>query len=219
MKLLALLLFIPLYVNAQDFPSAWWTEIPRSEAASWEILPQDASPGEVILSKRTELGIFSNFGDTPFVLDGDSFASLEGLWQSLKYPDPMMRNDPRSKVFGWPYTRNEVQALTGFEAKAAGEDAKKIYAKNSLKNVSWKGFEFDYLDFDKGSEFHYQLIYRASVAKLNQNPGLWDLLLKTKCLKLKPDHQPGSHEPPAYRYYDIYMKLRDDRLHQDCSKN
>ena len=49
---------------AQDFPSDWWRPVPREDAASWEILPQDALPGEVILSKRTELGIFSYF-DSP----------------------------------------------------------------------------------------------------------------------------------------------------------
>ena len=32
---------------------------PRHEAASWESLPQDAGPGEVILSKRNELGLLS----------------------------------------------------------------------------------------------------------------------------------------------------------------
>src|SRR5689334_11488930 len=147
MRWFCLLLLIPLLLHAQDFPPEWWKEIPRSEAAGWEILPQDAAPGEVILSKRTELGIFSNFGATPFVLEGENFASIEGLWQSLKYPDPLNKNDPRSAVKEWKYTRTEVQALTGFEAKGAGDEAKKIYAKYGFKNVSWKGFGFDYLDF------------------------------------------------------------------------
>jgi hypothetical protein len=45
--------------HAKDYPREWWIDIPRHEAAAWEILPQDAKPGEVILSKRTELGILS----------------------------------------------------------------------------------------------------------------------------------------------------------------
>ena len=51
-----------------NYPQEWWVEIPRDQARSWEILPQDANEGEVILSKRTELGIFSNFSYTPFCL-------------------------------------------------------------------------------------------------------------------------------------------------------
>jgi hypothetical protein len=49
-----------IHLHPEDthaYPAAWWAPVPRESAASWEILPQDAGPGEVILSKRTELGI------------------------------------------------------------------------------------------------------------------------------------------------------------------
>lgn len=220
MRFFSLLLFIISSLSfAQDFPAQWWKEVPRHEASSWEILPQDAGDSEVILSKRTELGVFSNFAATPFTLDGLSFHSLEGLWQSLKYPDPSDANDIRNSVQDWPYSREQVQQMVAFEAKAAGDQAKKIYAKHGFKLVSWQGHHFDYVDFAEGSTYHYQLIARATLAKLDQNPGLWDLLLKTKCLKLRPDHKPQDREPPAYRYYEIYMSLRALKQETSCPKN
>ena len=52
------------------YPAHWWTPISKEGAPAWEILPQEASPGEVILSKRNELGLLSNFAATPFTFKG-----------------------------------------------------------------------------------------------------------------------------------------------------
>ena len=49
-----LLLFVRS-IYAESYPEKWWEEFPREEAHYWEILPQDAEHGEVILSKRIEL--------------------------------------------------------------------------------------------------------------------------------------------------------------------
>lgn len=215
-NLLLILLFVSLNTFAQDFPADWFKEVPRSEAASWEILPQDAKPGEVILSKRTELGIFSNFGATPFTLDGKTFASVEGLWQSLKYPDPM-NPDKRNEITPWPHTRAEVEAMVSFDAKNAGNLANDMYKKYKLKNINWNNHFFDYGDYAEGSAYHYVLIKRALRAKLDQNDGLWDLLLKTKCLTLKPDHKMSGDEPASYHFYKIYMELRSERQFVQCS--
>lgn len=209
--LLLITLLVPFITLAESYPREWWIEIPREEAASWEILPQDAKPGEVILSKRTELGIFSNFGATPFVLDGKYFASVEGLWQSIKYPDPTIPQDSRHEIKDWPFTRKAVENMVGKDAKNAGNLANKIYSQYGLKDVNWGEDFFDYVDHAEGSAYHYDLIKRALRAKLDQTPGLWDLLLKTGCLTLKPDHKPGPNEPASYRYYEIYMELRVER--------
>ena len=61
---------------AQQYPAHWWTPINDSHKPDWEILPQEAKPGEVILSKRNELGILSNFAATPFTLYGKRYASV-----------------------------------------------------------------------------------------------------------------------------------------------
>src|SRR5205807_10219141 len=46
------------------YPAHWWTPIDDPKKPEWEILPQEAGPGEVILSKRNELGLLSNFAPT-----------------------------------------------------------------------------------------------------------------------------------------------------------
>ena len=66
----------------------------KDGAPSWEILPQEARPGEVILSKRHELGLLSNFAPTPFTFHGKRYASLEGFWQMMLYPEGP--GDPRA---------------------------------------------------------------------------------------------------------------------------
>ena len=68
-------------------PTGVWTPAPKEGAPAWEILPQEAKPGEVILSKRKELGLLSNFAATPFVFRGQRYASLEGFWQMMLYPE------------------------------------------------------------------------------------------------------------------------------------
>ncbi len=70
-----------------NYPAHWWTPVSTNGAPSWEILPQEAGPGEVILSKRNELGLLSNFAATPFTFRGKHYASLEGFWQMMKYPE------------------------------------------------------------------------------------------------------------------------------------
>src|SRR6266852_4223207 len=85
------------------YPAHWWTPIIDPKKPEWEILPQEAGPGEVILSKRNELGLLSNFAATPFVFHGLRYASLEGFWQMMKYPEGP--DDPRAKFPGleWKY--------------------------------------------------------------------------------------------------------------------
>ena len=53
---------------APQYPAHWWTPVPDANKPDWEILPQAAKPGEVILSKWNELGILSNFAATSFTL-------------------------------------------------------------------------------------------------------------------------------------------------------
>jgi hypothetical protein len=67
------------------------------------------------------------------------------------------------------------------------------------------------VDYGTGSAIHLDIITRALRAKLDQNPDLWALLLKTKCLVLKADHKVSETDPPAYKYYSLYMQLREER--------
>src|ERR1700693_5877756 len=84
----------PTITRDPKYPAHWWTPVPKEGAPAWEILPQEAGPGEVILSKRNELGLLSNFAPTPFTFHGKRYASLEGFWQMMKYPEGT--HDPRA---------------------------------------------------------------------------------------------------------------------------
>src|ERR1700759_3248507 len=126
------------------YPADWWKPVDKDGAPSWEILPQEAGPGEVILSKRHELGLLSNFAPTPFTFHDKRYASLEGFWQMMKYPESPA--DPRATYPGltWPYTRDEVARLTAFEAKHAGDVAEKNMKAMNITWVSFEGQRFEY---------------------------------------------------------------------------
>lgn len=192
----------------EAYPASWWTEIPRDQAASWEILPQDAAPGEVILSKRTELGIFSNFAETAFELDGERYPSLEGFWQMMKYPENA--EDARATFPGltWPHTRAAVSQMSGFDAKAAGDAGSTNMRTMGINWVTYRGEQMPYRVMERGA--HYQVIVRAMKAKLAQNPAVRDLLLKTGDLVLKPDHRQEGEVSPAWKYFEIWTELRTE---------
>jgi predicted NAD-dependent protein-ADP-ribosyltransferase YbiA (DUF1768 family) len=88
----------------------------RSYKPDWEILPQEAKPGEVILSKRNELAILSNFAATPFELDGKRYASVEGFGQTMRHREAP--SDPRAtnKNVVWKFAREQVAQMMAFDA-------------------------------------------------------------------------------------------------------
>ena len=126
------------------YPAHWWTPVSKEGAPAWEILPQEAGPGEVILSKRNELGLLSNFAATPFTFKGKRYASLEGFWQMMKYPEGP--NDSRAKFPGleWKYTRAQVAQLTSFDAKNAGTAAEENMKKMGITWVTFAGKRIEY---------------------------------------------------------------------------
>jgi predicted NAD-dependent protein-ADP-ribosyltransferase YbiA (DUF1768 family) len=190
------------------YPAHWWKQIPRQEAASWEILPQEAGPGEVILSKRNELGLLSNFAATPFELRGKRYASLEGFWQMMKYPEDA--DDPRAGFAGlsWPYTREQVAQMTGFEAKRAGTLAEKNMKKMGIDWVTFEGKRMEYKPKTPGE--HYRLIVEATREKVRQNVEVKKVLLATGDLVLKPDHHQEPDAPAAWRYFAILTTIRTE---------
>ena len=190
------------------YPALWWKEVPRQEATSWEILPQEAGPGEVILSKRNEVGLLSNFAATPFEFRGRRYASLEGFWQMMKYPEG--DDDPRAKFPGllWPYTRERVAQMTGFEAKRAGTLAEDNMEKMGIDWVTFEGKRMEYKPKMPGE--HYKLIVEATWEKVRQNADVKKVLLATGDLVLKPDHHQEPDAPAAWRYYEILTNIRTE---------
>ena len=174
-------------------------------------MPQEAKPGEVILSKRNELGLLSNFAPTPFVFHGQRYASLEGFWQMMKYPEGA--DDLRAVLapHEWKYTRAEVAQMVSFDAKRAGDLAETIMRKLCIPWVTFEGRQMEYRPSNPGA--HYQLIVEATREKVRQNPEVKRVLLATGNLVLKPDHHQETNAPAAWRYYDILTAIRTDLQH------
>lgn len=196
----------------RDYPESWFAPINDPNKPDWEILPQEAKPGEVILSKRNELGILSNFAATPFELDGKRYASIEGFWQMMLYPEGP--DDERAKGKGppsdvkWKYTREQVAQMTAFEAKSAGTLAEENMKTLGIDWVTYNGKRFPYRS--QTPREHYRLIFAAMRAKLEQNPEVRRILLATGDLILKPDHHGEENPPPEWKYYEIWMMLRSE---------
>lgn len=193
------------------YPARWWTAVPEEGKPAWEILPQAAGPGEVILSKRNELGILSNFAATPFMLRGKRYASVEGFWQMMLYPEGP--EDPRAKAPGavWAHTRDEVAQMTAFEAKDAGTLALENMRKMGIDWVTFEGKRMTYRSPAKAE--HYRLIVEAMRAKLEQNPKVRETLLWTGNLTLLPDHIQDADAPPEWQYFRIWMEMRSELQH------
>jgi len=190
------------------YPPHWWTPAPTEGAPGWEILPQTAKPGEVILSKRNELGLLSNFASTPFSFHGQRFASLEGFWQMMLYPEGL--DDPRSTFPGleWKHTRAQVAQMTAFDAKDAGTLAEANMARMGINWVTYEGNRIEYRSAEPRE--HYLLIVAATWEKILQNPEVRKVLLATGDLVLKPDHIQEPNAPAAWRYNEILTSIRTE---------
>jgi len=188
------------------YPAHWWTPVSKEGAPAWEILPQEAKPGEVILSKRNELGLLSNFAPTPFVFHQRTYASLEGFWQAMKYPENAQ--DPRATFPGltWAYTRAQVEQMTSFAAKRAGDLAETNMAAMRITWITFEGHQMAYRPPQPGD--HFRLIVAATWQKVLQNSDVRRVLLSTGNLVLKPDHYQEPDAPAAWHYYEILTDIR-----------
>jgi predicted NAD-dependent protein-ADP-ribosyltransferase YbiA (DUF1768 family) len=193
------------------YPAHWFAAVPEAGKPDWEILPQEAGPGEVILSKRNELGLLSNFAATPFTYRGKRYASLEGFWQMMLYPEGA--KDPRAKFPGvtWKYNRQQVSQMTAFAAKSAGTLAEENMRRMGISWATFEGKRFDYRSAIPRT--HYRLIVAATWAKVNQNPEVKKVLLATGDLVLKPDHYGEPNAPPEWKYYEILTTIRTQLQH------
>ena len=192
------------------YPAHWFAPVPEAGKPDWEILPQEAGSGEVILSKRNELGLLSNFAPTPFMFRGKRYASLEGFWQMMLYPEGP--GDPRATFPGiaWKYTREQVSQMTAFEAKAAGTLAEENMRTMRITWATFEGKRFLYRS--NVPRTHYRLIVAATWAKVKQNPKVRKVLLATGDLVLKPDHHGETNAPPEWKYYEILTTIRTQLL-------
>lgn len=198
------------------YPARWWKPISKDGAPNWEVMPQEAGKGEVILSKRNELGLLSNFAATPFEFHGKRYASLEGFWQMMKFPEGP--DDERANFPGieWKHTRDEVAQMTAWDAKRAGDEGSRNMQKMNIDWITFEGQRMPYKPKEPGE--HYTLIAAATRAKVEQNAEVKRVLLATGDLILRPDHRQEKDVPAAWRYYDILTKLRGELQRTDSIK-
>ena len=137
--------------------------------------------------------LLSNFAHAPFELDGVHYESVEGFWQSIKFPKG-------SKA------RAEVAGLTGGKAKMAGKQVRNITMIEYLGKT-----------IKVGSPEHHELMKRAIRAKLEQNPEILKLLLDTGDKQIThilktPDGRilPDSKTIPGAIFSQILMDLKEE---------
>ncbi len=136
----------------------------------------------------------SNFGLSPFVLDGALFASVEGFIQGIKFPEGDPRREAAFQSSGWP-------------AKHLGDTADR-------KGVYWAGATLPY-----GSPEHRGLIERAIRARIAQSKGLQEALKSTAGATLVHDTGGGREAPttslPAAVFCRILTEIRAELLAAD----
>ena len=190
----------------ENYPGHWWQPIIDENKPDWEILPQEAGIDEVILSKRNELGLLSNFSHTPFEFHGKTYNSVEGFWQMMFYPESA--SDPRAGFPGinWAVTREQVSQMESHEAFAYGATGFRNMQAMGINSVTFEGRSYEYWTDKKNA--HYDLIVEAMWCKLRQNENVRNVLLATGDLILRADHIEHIDAPPSWRYYEIWMEIR-----------
>jgi hypothetical protein len=127
--------------------------------------------------------LISNFAPTPFVLDGESYATVESFWQGLKFE----RNADRLRV----------AAMNGRDAKRAG--GKQPYGAT----VSHQGRLIPV-----GTWQHWEVLERACWAKFTQNAHARAALLGTGERPLEHRPRRDSRTIPGVIMAEIWMKTR-----------
>ena len=151
-----------------------------------ELGPQADACREPLNITRTVAPPFqaiSNLAHTRFELDGETYASVEGFWQGLKFEEPV--------------ERRKVAKLWGPEAKARGDGAGQPAT-----------FEFGGVVVAAGSPEHWGLMRRAYEAKFTQNTEAAAALKATGQRWLTHKTRRDSRTIPGAIMAQIWMDVR-----------
>jgi hypothetical protein len=149
--------------------------------------PEDEACGKPInISSRSPmpLKLVSNFAHTPFVLDDKEYASVEGFWQGLKFPQAA--------------DRLRLASLHGDEARDAG-----------LSAAAGEAFDYAGRRIRTGTFEHWQLMERACIAKFERNSAARDALLSTGHRPITHRVDPDSRTIPGAIMAEIWTRIRD----------
>jgi predicted NAD-dependent protein-ADP-ribosyltransferase YbiA (DUF1768 family) len=125
----------------------------------------------------------SNLAETPFTLEGRTYASVEGFWQGLKFTSED--------------ERRQVAALFGREAKFAGP-------KGSAPGT----FSYDGRTFVTGGADHRGLMLKACRAKFAQHLPAQQALLATSERPLTHRVRRDSKTIPGVLLAEMWMRIR-----------
>jgi predicted NAD-dependent protein-ADP-ribosyltransferase YbiA (DUF1768 family) len=159
------------------------------DATPEKALPRHRRPLNVASHAAEEIGRqLSNFAARRFTLEGRSYASIEGWYQGLKWPEAVKRA--------------EIAKLSGSRAKNAGDGAPKSAT-----------FVYEGQTCVFGSVEHHALIKRAIRASLAQNPEVKAAFVETHPRPIA--HQLGRPERPGTslpgtKFARILEEIRDE---------
>jgi predicted NAD-dependent protein-ADP-ribosyltransferase YbiA (DUF1768 family) len=142
-------------------------------------------PINIANTVEVPFNLLSNFAQTPFVLDGLQYQSVEGFWQSLKFE----KNSDR----------RAVAQLWGGAAKKA------------TKGMG-QPERFEYMDkiIRAGTHEHHALMYAANFAKFTQNEAAKAALLATNDRPIEHKMRRDSLTIPGAIMGDIWMRVREE---------
>ncbi|MCC7369290.1 MAG: hypothetical protein IT306_12750 [Chloroflexi bacterium] len=159
----------------------------RGGAVLHDLGPRDEACREPLnVGYRTadaRIKLISNLAPTPFELDGRVYASVEGLWQGLKFPSAA--------------DRRRVADLHGGAAKRAGAEA-----------IPAEHFKYEGQKIVPGTHAHWKLMERACWAKFTQNEDAREALLATLPRPLTHVMRKDSTTIPGAIVAGIWMKIR-----------
>jgi hypothetical protein len=152
-------------------------------------LPLHQRPLNVISNSPDEIGRqLSNFAERRFVMDDRVYASIEGWYQGLKWPEAAQRA--------------EAAKLSGKQAKNA--------AKGAPKSAT---FVYEGRTYAFGSEEHHALVKIAIRASLAQNPEVKAAFVATRprpiVHNLGRKERPGA-SLPATKFARILEEIREE---------
>lgn len=148
--------------------------------------PEDSArraPLNIVQSIAPQFAPISNLAHTPFELEGQRYASVEGFWQGLKREQPV--------------ERRAMARLWGGEAKGVGSSV------DQPLTFDWQGETIV-----AGSPEHWALMRAACTAKFSQNDEARRALLATEDRWLTHKVRRDSRTIPGAIMADIWMRIR-----------
>ncbi len=141
------------------------------------------APLNIVQSIAPRFAPISNLAHTPFELNGQRYASIEGFWQGLKRPGPV--------------ERRAMAKLWGGEAKERGGGV-----------AQPTEFAYEGATIKAGSPEHWALMRAACEAKFTQHDEARIALLATGGRWLTHKVRRDSRTIPGAIMADIWMRIR-----------